>query len=120
MPQLTLEYSSNIIETDNLTDLLQLCNHLLVTALPTELVSCKSRAIEYKIYSVGEGHPNNAFVHVNLKIMPGRTPDILQNVGEKMLELLAKHFAVSLQNLQLQITLEISDLSPNYFKRVSE
>lgn len=119
MPQLTLEYSSNIFEKDNLVGLLQQCNQLLVETLPTELASCKSRAIECKIYAVGEGHPNNAFVHVELKIMPGRTQAILQNVGKKLLEILAKHFAVSLQQLQLQITVEINDLSPNYFKVTS-
>lgn len=119
MPQLTLEYSSNVIEKNHLTDLLQQCHQLLVNTLSTELVSCKSRAIECKIYSVGDGKPENAFVHVNLKIMPGRTASILQNVGQKMLELLAKYFAASLQKLQLQITVEIQDLSSSYFKKVS-
>lgn len=65
MPQLILEFSSNILEK------------------------------------------NNAFVHISLKVMPGRSFDTLKNIGENMIELLKKYFSDSLEKLNLQITLEI-------------
>lgn len=119
MPQLILEYSKNIIERDNLTTLFQQCHDLLAEALPTDLNSCKSRAIKCKTYVVGDGQLDNAFIHVSLKVMPGRTQDTLQNVGQRMMKVLENHFAQSLQKLKLQITLEISNLQPTYFKITS-
>jgi 5-carboxymethyl-2-hydroxymuconate isomerase len=52
---------------------------------------------------------------MSLHIMPGRTADIKNVVGNSLLEVLRKHFAGSLQELNLQITLEIKDLQ-TYFK----
>lgn len=116
MPHLTLEYSSNIIEQDNFTFLFQQCHKLLAEKLPTELASCKSRAFECKTFLVGDGHVSNAFIHVDLKVMPGRTQDNLQNIGQNLMELFTNHFLHSMKKLNLQITLEVSDLQLHYFK----
>jgi 5-carboxymethyl-2-hydroxymuconate isomerase len=120
MPQLILEYSENVIEQAHLSDLLQQLHGLLAETLPTDLASCKSRAIGYKVYSVGDGQANTAFIHLNLKVMPGRTENTLQHVGERIMKLLSSYFAESLQKLTLQITLEISELQATYFKIVSK
>ena len=120
MPQLILEYSSNIIETNNLIDLLKNINKFLSESLPTELSSCKSRAIEYAVYCIGDGSLHNAFVHVNLKVMSGRSLDKLTDVGNGTMNILKKYFHESARQLNLQITLEIDELQKTYFKYVVE
>lgn len=116
MPHLVLEYSANVIEKKHLDELLQRCNRLLEESLPTEISNCKSRAYVCDIYSVGAGAANAAFVHVDLKVMAGRTLEKLQTLGQDLLTMLNNHFAESRQKLQLQITLEISELAKTYFK----
>jgi len=81
MPQLILEFSSNILEKNNLVTLFQECHSILEKKLPTDIDSCKSRAIECHDYYIGNGEPNNAFVHISLKIMPGRSLDTLKKCG---------------------------------------
>jgi 5-carboxymethyl-2-hydroxymuconate isomerase len=116
MPHLTLEFSANILEKNNMTSLFKECHVMLAHALPSELARCKSRAIESSFYYVGDGQPNNAFVHVSLKVMPGRSFDTLKNVGDNMMKILKDNFSESLKKLHLQITVEISDLQKTYFK----
>lgn len=116
MPQLMLEFSSNIKEKNNLQNLLRDCHSILETTLPTTLQSCKSRAVERDCYCVGDGKTENAFVHVTLKVMPGRSQEILQAVGESVINLLREYFRASLKELNLQITVEILELDRNYFK----
>lgn len=119
MPQLQLEYSTNVIEKNNFQDLFKDCHHLLATALPTNIDSCKSRAVECATYYVGNGHMNNTFVHTTLKVMPGRTPDTLKKIGEQLMDVLKSYFRESLDRLNLQITLEIIELQNHYFKIAS-
>jgi 5-carboxymethyl-2-hydroxymuconate isomerase len=116
MPQLILEYSSNVIEKNNLFNLLKKFNETLTQLLTTELLSCKSRAVEQVVYCIGDGNINNAFVHITLKVMPGRTFDKLKNVGEVMMDILKEYFHESSQKLNLQLSLEIDELKKTYFK----
>lgn len=120
MPQLTLEFSSNVIEKQDIVSLFQACHVLLESTLPTDLESCKSRAIENNLYCVGDGQIDNAFIHVTLKVMKGRTTETLQNVGNSMMNILKDYFSESLKKLNLQITLEINELQKTYFKVTSK
>lgn len=119
MPQLLLEFSSNVIEKSNLHNLFQECHTILAKTLPTDIDSCKSRGIECHSYYIGNGQPNNAFVHVTLKVMPGRSFEILQNLGIRLMEVLKNYFTESLKKKNLQITLEIIELQKTYFKIIS-
>ena len=120
MPQIVLEYSSNIIEKNNLTDLLKSINKYLSESLPTELSSCKSRSIECDVYCIGDGSLRNAFAHVSLKVLPGRDSNQLTDVGNGIMGILKEYLHESAQSLSLQITLEISELQKTYFKHVVE
>lgn len=120
MPQLILEYSSNIIEKDDLFNLLKKLNIFMAEKLPADLTSCKSRSIEHDNYCIGSGDTTNAFVHINLKVMSGRTVEKLNDVGSSIIELLKQHFSKSLSQLNLQLSVEISELSKTYFKYSSQ
>ncbi len=115
MPHLILEFSANIIEKNNITELFQQCHTILADMLPTDIAGCKSRAVECNTNTIGNGDLENAFVHMTLKVMPGRTIDILNDVGNRLMEIMTDYFSGSLKELHLQITLEICHLE-TYFK----
>lgn len=119
MPQLRLEFSSNIHEKNNMNNLFRQCHSILEKNLPTALNTCKSRAIECTDFYIGDGNSRHAFVHVSLKVMPGRSGEILENVAGKIMALLKEHFAKSLETLNLQITLELMELEKTYYKYAS-
>lgn len=119
MPQLRLEYSANVLEKNNMTQLFEACHKTLVEILPTDIKTCKSRAIECESFYVGDGNPKNAFVHVALKVLPGRDAEVLKKVGEVIMDILKNYFSQSLQAFNLQITLEVMELEKTYFKVAS-
>jgi 5-carboxymethyl-2-hydroxymuconate isomerase len=115
MPHIFLEYSDNIFESDFVT-LFERCHAVLTQQLPTQLESCKSRALQHSVYYVGNGNPQNAFVSVSIKILPGRSEQTLQKVNQELMKLFKNFFSTSLQKLNCQITLEITEISKYYCK----
>ncbi|KTD17581.1 5-carboxymethyl-2-hydroxymuconate Delta-isomerase [Legionella jordanis] len=115
MPQLTLEYSSNVIEEFPLADFFRKCHDLLSEGLPTKLQNCKSRAICHQQYFIADGQADHAFAHLQIRLLPGRSPGLLQKIAEEVIELLKVHFARSIDQLNLQLSLEIQETG-NYFK----
>ena len=116
MPHLTLELSDNVLEKHNLPELFTECHSMLVDILPTEIANCKSRSIVANTHYVGNGNKNNAFIHLNLKIMPGRSLETRNRAGNSLMAALKAHFSGSIQALNLQITIEIMELEDTYFK----
>jgi len=118
MPHIVLEYSHNIFEKDKFQDLFLKIHSVLTEALPTDIKSCKSRAIGYQDYLLGDGQSEkkSAFVHVSIKVLSGRSPDVLKLTGQKVMDILKKNFEKSITELGLQISLEIDELAVAYFK----
>lgn len=117
MPHLILEASANIHESNaRLQQLLVECQDLLVKELPTQLKSCKSRVILHDIYVLGDNHPDNAFVHLTVKLLKGRTPDLLNKVANILRDTILKHCVRSSESLHLGVSVEITELSDIYAK----
>ncbi len=120
MPHLILEFSSNIIEKNNLSELFKTCHIILANELPADLGSCKSRSLESNAYYIGDGRATNAFVHISVKVKPGRSEEALQRVAGKLMAVFQSYFTASLKSLNLQITLEILELQNIYFSIKTE
>lgn len=115
MPHLILEASSNIIETnDKVKVILQDCQNLLVERLPTKLTSCKSRLVLHDVFVLGDNNPANAFVHLSVRILKGRSADLINEVSKLLVEVLSQGFSKSSEQLHLGISVEITDLNDNY------
>jgi 5-carboxymethyl-2-hydroxymuconate isomerase len=116
MPHLRLEYSVNVKERDFKTVFHEL-HQILVIECSASQESCKSRAIPYEVFYVGDGHPKNAFVHLEICLADGRSLKVREEAGRQMLEVLSKYFSKSLKDLNLQITVESREFQRNlYFK----
>jgi 5-carboxymethyl-2-hydroxymuconate isomerase len=117
MPHLTLEYSSNIEFKLNHQDLFAQLHRLLNEAGGIRIDNFKSRALMRENFLVGRGDIENAFVHLELRLLEGRSPEAKNEIGQGCLQLLKEFYAPSLANQALQITVEIADISKEtYFK----
>ena len=116
MPHLTLEYSNNVIEKQNFLKLFAQLHALLAETLPTNINSVKSRAVGRAVYLVGEGDPDDAFIHINLQVLPGRSAATLKKCSAEIVILLQQFFKQSLETLKLQISVEIAELEQFYCK----
>jgi 5-carboxymethyl-2-hydroxymuconate isomerase len=116
MPQIMLECTGNIIEKDLLSQLLLQIHPILSEKLPTDISSCKSRAIIHDIYSVGNGDVNNAFVHLSIGVLKGRSTELLDQIADILMTKLKDFFHLSLAKFSLQITIGISNVPDVYHK----
>ena len=119
MPQISLEYSSNIVEKDKIKTLFPPLHEFLSQSLPTKISSCKSRVYECETFVLGDGSFRNAFIHMQISIMPGRTFEVLDQIGKELILRLNEFFEVSHKTLNLELTLEIRELKKTYYKIVS-
>lgn len=115
MPHITLECSQNILEQDIRSLLLEI--HLfLVDKLPTQLEACSSRVIRHSEYTLGDGSSHNAFVHINIRILPGRSEALLIATAKAILEKATLFFNNSSNALQLKISVGIENVASVYVK----
>ncbi|MGB4191529.1 MAG: hypothetical protein WBJ81_03160 [Rickettsiales bacterium] len=115
MPQITFELSDNILEKD-ITKSLLVIHHILVDNLPTKLSACKSRILRHQHFLVGDGSPKNAFIHVAVEVLKGRTKQTLELCGQKILTMLQKDFALSNSELNLKLSVSIKELPDIYLR----
>jgi len=116
MPHVTLEYTGNIDHPIEFHDLFSELHQVLASAAGIDVNNCKSRAIRLQTYHIGEGQTENAFAHLEIQLLQGRSVELKREIGERGLRVLAKHLMPSGEP-DLQITLEIRDMQRDaYFK----
>ena len=71
----------------------------------------RSRAIEVEEFAIADSAADYAFVHGNLKIGMGRTPEQKKKVGDELFALMKEHFADLFAKRYLALSLEISEFS---------
>lgn len=110
MPHIIIEYSANL---DDVIKIKRLFSSLQDAALETgifPLGGIRFRAIRCENYLIADGDPNNAFVHVTLKLGHGREQDVKKDVGEKLFKVLKGYFDRTFKNRPMALSLELVEL----------
>lgn len=116
MPHVTLEYSANLPQLSDFRVLFDEIHRVLNSTGGIKLENCKSRARIAEHFHIGDGNPENGFIHLNIEFVAGRTTEVKQAIGRECLALLQHHYQAQLNNA-LQITVNIVDISLDaYFK----
>ena len=116
MPQITIEYSDNLGVGFAAAGFARTVHDKLVEFADAELVNCKSRLVKHKVL-IGDGSGSPGMVHVDLRILPGRTADQKRQLGEAVIAAL-EQATTSASGFDLQLTVEVRELDgTNYHKR---
>ncbi len=117
MPNIRLEYTSNISESINFSELFSSIHSALHETAGIRLDNCKSRATRIDEFYIGDGHPSNAFVQLSIRFVEGRSSETKTKVGNQCLALLKQFYQKSVARMDLQATVEICDIHlEEYFK----
>ena len=110
MPHLTIEYSKNIEENINVCDLVKVMHDIAagIDALP--LGGLRTRAVARKDFLIADGHDDNTFVNVALRIAPGRSDTVKKDAGERLFNALSKFFEPFWQSDPIALSFEIQEL----------
>lgn len=117
MPQIFLEYTSNIIGI-NFHEILAEIHNILSNKLPTDINSCKSRIIKHENYLIGDGNINNALVNIDISVLPGRKEELLSSIANEIKEVIKFLFERNNISLILQICISIKNLPSIYCKEL--
>lgn len=112
MPHLIVEYTANL---EGALDLDRLLDALHASALNTGVFpvgGVRVRAHRLVHYRVADRHPDNAFVHVLLKIGHGRDEATKQGACETIFECLKRELEPMFMHRPLGLSLELQELHP--------
>ena len=112
MPHLIIEYSANL---DADLDMPALARAVHAAALATGIFpigGCRTRLARRDDYVIGDGHPDNRFIHIQARIGAGRPADVRQQAAEQIFECLKSNTAAVFAARPLGLTLEIVEIDP--------
>jgi 5-carboxymethyl-2-hydroxymuconate isomerase len=82
-----------------------------------DIKNCKSRVLKLRDYYIANGKDNQAFVHLEVKILQGRTEKWKSEIGQALLNILQENYSDIPGSPFLQISIEIVDMKrKSYFK----
>ena len=117
MPQLSIEYSANLGDAFDAPAFARALHEKLVAHADAELANCKTRIVKLQDFLIGDGAPENGMVHVDMRILPGRSEDQKRSLGEAVILALDKS-ASGAAGFDIQLTVEVGELDgANYHKR---
>jgi 5-carboxymethyl-2-hydroxymuconate isomerase len=118
MPHLIIEYSANLDRSIDMPRLMEKLNRKAVETGVFPLGGIRTRAHRCEEYRVADGNPENAFVHVTVKIGAGRDLETRRRAGQALFDVLASHVDRIFAERPLTIGLELAELHAELnFKR---
>jgi len=109
MPHIIIEYSDNIEAKMNLDKLIEKVH---ATAIETGVFKeggLRVRAAKREHYKIGDGHKDNGFVHVELKIGPGRDHETKVRALTQIFATVDEHLKPLHENGPLGMSIELNE-----------
>ena len=114
MPHLTVEYSANL-ETDiDIESLLRVLHETACNIDAFPMGGIRTRAVVRDHYEIADGHPDNAFVALILRIAPGRPFDVRKAAGETLFAALCHYLEPIFSTSPLAISFEMQELDGEF------
>jgi 5-carboxymethyl-2-hydroxymuconate isomerase len=112
VPHVIVEYSANL---EGQIDIQGLTRKVHESALATgvfELAAVRTRAERRDCYVIADGHPDNCFVAVTVRIAPGRNDETRHRLGSSMFGALCNYLQQVEQTNPIVISLEVQQVDP--------
>ncbi len=113
MPHIWIEYSANLESRLDLDPLMQTIQDAAVgdgSIFP--LAGARTRAVPVARYRIADGHPDNAFIHVVLKVGHGRSLADREACAERTFAALKEATADIMAQRPLGLTLQLDEADP--------
>jgi 5-carboxymethyl-2-hydroxymuconate isomerase len=113
MPHQTIEYSANLATKVDIDEMVRVLHDraAAIDALP--IGGLRTRAVARQHYCIADGHADNQFVNIVLRIAPGRTPDVKKAAGEALFQTACEFLEPVFSASPLAISYEIQELDAN-------
>ena len=109
MPHVVLEYSDDLSPLPDLHVVFSDVHAALESITGASRANAKSRATGVESY-VGDGDVGNAFVHLDIRLMEGRSQAVKRELSDRCLDIVVGAFTDAGKGRNLQCTVAVSDL----------
>jgi 5-carboxymethyl-2-hydroxymuconate isomerase len=112
MPHIVVEYSANIHDAIALPELI---SQLHDTAIATGVFprgGTRTRAAKRDSFQIADGHADNGFVHIVLRVGHGRTEAVLKDAAQIIFDAATKHLSSVFEQSPLAISMEVQEIHP--------
>ncbi len=113
MPHLIIEYSANLEDRVDITDLMETLHETAIATGVFPRKGVRTRASRRDQYLIADHHPDNAFVHLIARIGHGRSLELRQKTGETLFHALCDALQAVMASSPLAISFEIQEIDPN-------
>jgi len=112
MPHLIIEYSANLDDDIDIDDLVRALHQTAagIDALPT--AGIRVRAARREHYRIADGHPDNSFINVTLRIAEGRPLEVQKEAGEALFATLKTFVSSTYNKRPMALSFEIQEIKP--------
>jgi 5-carboxymethyl-2-hydroxymuconate isomerase len=110
MPHQIIEYSANLAERVDIDDLVRVMHDAAAGIEVLPVGGLRTRAVRREHYRVADGHVDNAFINVVLRIAPGRSPGEKKAAGQTLFRALCDYLAPVFESSPLAISYEIQEI----------
>lgn len=114
MPHLTIEYSENLESYLDGDRFLQAMAEAMERTGVFRTGGVRIRAYPVGRFHVADGHEDNGFIALTLKIAPGRTREQKTSIGQSLLATAGKWLEKPLASGHLSLSVEVSELDPDF------
>ncbi len=104
-----LEYSSNVTEGFDNREMFNSLHLLLAQSGLFPLAAIQSRALIHRMFYIGDGNEENAFINLTLSCPPGMNQRQKQALAEQLLGCLKAEFYYSFAQLNCTITVRLRE-----------
>lgn len=112
MPHQIVEYSSNLEAKVDIPAMVRLLHETAAGIEAFPRAALRTRAARRDHYCIADREPENAFVHVVLRIASGRSPEVRKAAGDELFGALCDFLAATQAVTPLGISLEIQEIDP--------
>jgi 5-carboxymethyl-2-hydroxymuconate isomerase len=112
MAHIVIEYSAGLRNRLDLSAFLAAVHQAALATGVFPIGGIRTRAYEAEHYVIADGHPDNAFVHISLKVGHGREVDTRKRACEAIFEAVCEQLAGVFERQPLGISLEMQEIDP--------
>lgn len=119
MPHVIVEYASNLENHLSLRSLLASIHGAVLTCGFFKPGAVRTRAAPRELYLVADGDPDNCFIHVEVRMGQGRSPQVRKQVADTIMDVLREHTREAFDAFGLGLSVEICEIDEATVVRVN-
>lgn len=112
MAHIVIEYSTGLRERLDVPAFLSAVHQAALATGVFPIGGMRTRAYVAEHYVIADGHPDNAFVHLSLKVGHGRDLETRKRACEAIFEAACRYLAPIFEAVPLGISLEMQEIDP--------